>query len=269
MGDAGRAVGVLAGLVAGAFGLAWLARRSHEPRGAVLDVADPRWQWPAASPDVLTHEAPGVLLSSMPIAARGAIVAAIGRAYCGLGAQDDGRGRNGAYADAVAIGESADERGFLAPLEIPASDPDPWRRSSCGMHIRRVIAAAGVDAAEMLPPYKPSTVIAGLEGLARRVGAWRGPSSSRALRPGDAVMLSGGKHVLLVLETRPGALVVSEGGQRGGLGGGTEIACNTHAIADVAGAWQIDGRPVYGVIEIPAIPVRWGVTMPRRGALVA
>ena len=239
------------------------------------DTQDP-FERSAADPQApveLRYEETTVRLDALPEAERRIAIAAIASAFAGLGAANTFLGRADAYAEAIGHGEPA----WFRAAYVPTTQTHDWRGSSCALLCRRVLACAGVVDARLRPPYSPSReggAIGQLGELARTAGARRSYSSNcPANLPalGDIVLLGSGQHIFTIVERPEGDLVFTsvDGGQGGGLGGGTEIKRVRRRFVTRSGKlFAVDAlgrqRPVVLWIDTPSLPFDAPTTMPLR-----
>jgi hypothetical protein len=86
--------------------------------------------------------------------------------------------------------------------------------SSCALLVRALWRRFGLADSRLRAPYVPGRVMADLVAMAHEAGAWRTPGRLAELEPGDAVLLTGPEHILVV-ESVEGDVVTSvDGGQR-------------------------------------------------------
>lgn len=252
-----------------------MADRMTSPDDTPTDPAPPPVALPAdASLPHLRLDRTSLRLDAVPEQERRATIAAIAAPLAGLGAAETWPGRRDAYARAIGCD---DEPPWFRSSYVPTATAASWNASSCGLTCRAILHLAGIIDPALAVPYQAGAfggVMGQLLTLAIRHGArrtWRAGGSMPTL--GDMVFLGAEQHIYTVA-TAPddeGAHGSVEGGQIGGLGGGTEIAARSRWLhARGASLVSVDqgghARPVEWWIDVAALRCSAAVTMPTRHA---
>jgi len=140
--------------------------------------------------------------------------------------------------------------------------------STCSTVALGLLRRLNVDDDQVMAPYRPGDGMRQAHRFAHRVGAFAYSYPGNFPLPGDVVDLAPwpgredkSNHTLTVIETHDDRIVSVDGGQVGTDG--------LQAIRVVARTWTmvgdrayLDGRPVYGWIDIDRVPVRETITVP-------
>lgn len=134
-----------------------------------------------------------------------------------------GRDNREDYLDLIAHGE-AGSRAYFGKM------------SSCGLVVRGLWRQLGLDDPRLRAPYKPGSVLATIQDMAREAGAWLAVHNGDAALPqeGDVIALdfdAPTAHVATIVRVMPGiggafdgaTLFTVDGGQRDGTGAETVL----------------------------------------------